>query len=533
MTFLMLAVSTGVAAIPTAAELWAQYAANPDRHPNLPNCSYAGYECGEKPLPTPKVVANVRNAGAKGDGVSDDTDAFGRAIIQAHEAGGGAVLVPAGTYRIEGMVRLKHSRVVLRGEGVGKTVLDFPNSLSAVQGKRIKDGKSMWSWSGGLVWIGPADTFAASGRLPESDEGTGQPAWELWRPGKPLASLSAPAAAGDSSVTVDAAGSLKPGDLVLMTWDNPADHSLLKHIAGHAAMDGYAWATATWITPPAQPQFQWPVQIAAVKGNRVTLRQPLRLDARKEWLVRFTAIGNMISGSGIEELTIRNHAPASHKHLTNEGHNGVYINRAFNCFVRNVEIQSTENGVNVAASKNVTVSNVRFTGPEQHHHTLACRVGSHDVLFEDFVVDGPGRVKHGINTEWMSSGNVWRRGTLPKGTFDSHRGLSFDSIRTAITLANDADGAGGAEQAGPFLGKRMVHWNIEIAQSPRKVAGEFVVQPEAHPMGALVGIRGAAVVNAPAAAMPRGDKGCITTGIGDTPAIKDLYEAQLKLRLKK
>ena len=525
-------ISTVAAAPPSSNALWSDYAAAPNTNPNIPNCSYAGYHCGEAALPKPKVVADVKDAGAVGDGQADDTEAFAKAIEQAKSAGG-AVLVPAGTYRIDGMIQLKYSGVVLRGEGRGKTILDFRNSLSTVQGAQIADGKSIWSWSGGLVWVGPEDTYDASNKLADADSGAGQPKWEFWRPGDELAAVAGPATAGDVKLKVSSSNSLKPGMLVLMTWDNPGDYSLLKHIAGHRTMDAYAWNTATWITPPALPTFQWPVEIAKVDGNQVTLKQPLRLDIRPEWNVRFLAIGSHIAEAGVEDLTIQCHAPMTHKHLTNDGHNGVYLNRAYNCFVRNVEIRSAENGVNVAASKNVTVSNVIFTGPEQHHHTLACRVSSHDILFEHFDVDGPTRVKHGINTEWLSSGNVWRDGKMKKGTFDSHRALSFDSIRTNIILTNDADGPGGAGEAGPFLGKRIVHWNIELDHSTRKIPGEFVFQAEALPMGALVGVRGSAPANGPAPAMPKGDKGCITVDAGKTPEIKDLYEAELKLRLSK
>src|SRR6185437_11707244 len=42
----------------------------------LPDFSFAGYHSGEAPLPNPPVKANVRDVGAKGDGVTDDTDAF-------------------------------------------------------------------------------------------------------------------------------------------------------------------------------------------------------------------------------------------------------------------------------------------------------------------------------------------------------------------------------------------------------------------------------------------------------------------------
>ncbi|MGI6296370.1 MAG: glycosyl hydrolase family 28-related protein [Armatimonadota bacterium] len=44
---------------------------------------------------------SVKDFGAKGDGVTDDTDAFQKALAEAGEAGGGIVRVPAGNYMIK------------------------------------------------------------------------------------------------------------------------------------------------------------------------------------------------------------------------------------------------------------------------------------------------------------------------------------------------------------------------------------------------------------------------------------------------
>src|SRR5580704_1219322 len=42
----------------------------------LPDFSHAGYHCGEEPLPHPGADVSVAAFGAKGDGVTDDTQAF-------------------------------------------------------------------------------------------------------------------------------------------------------------------------------------------------------------------------------------------------------------------------------------------------------------------------------------------------------------------------------------------------------------------------------------------------------------------------
>jgi hypothetical protein len=78
-----------------------------------------------RPTAWPAQVVNVRELGARGDNVTDDSDAFRRALEAAERRGGGVVLFPAGTYRLAGVFRLPR-RVVLRGEGKDLTWLKWP-----------------------------------------------------------------------------------------------------------------------------------------------------------------------------------------------------------------------------------------------------------------------------------------------------------------------------------------------------------------------------------------------------------------------
>ena len=57
---------------------------------------------------------NVRSFGAMGDGKTDDTAAFQKALDAAHAAGGGSVWVPAGSYLLEGSLLVPHG-VCLQG----------------------------------------------------------------------------------------------------------------------------------------------------------------------------------------------------------------------------------------------------------------------------------------------------------------------------------------------------------------------------------------------------------------------------------
>lgn len=89
-----------------------------------------GGEYGWRPAGTLTVVAepvegpmfNVRDYGAKGDGVSDDLKAIESAIAAASKAGGGRVVFPPGTYPVKSTLRVPE-RVALIGAGREQSVL--------------------------------------------------------------------------------------------------------------------------------------------------------------------------------------------------------------------------------------------------------------------------------------------------------------------------------------------------------------------------------------------------------------------------
>ena len=78
--------------------------------------------------PSAKNNFNVRDFGAVGDGKNLDSPAIDRAINAAAEAGGGTVLLPAGTY-LSGSIHLKSNLRLLIDAGA--TILGAPQSLNA------------------------------------------------------------------------------------------------------------------------------------------------------------------------------------------------------------------------------------------------------------------------------------------------------------------------------------------------------------------------------------------------------------------
>lgn len=498
---------------PVASSLWRQYQEDPDRHPNLPNCSYAGYRYGEAEIPDVKVAVNALKFGAKGDGKTDDTASLRRAIDTAGQLGGGAVLLPAGTYICSGPLFVHDDGVVLRGEGPERTTLLFTRDLqrSYFPNKPYDDDRSGWSWAGGLVWFTPRVQNTFPPVEPHNNR-------ESWRAGSTLTGVSEESERGDVKLVVDNTQHVRAGEFVLLTMD--MSRELLVHLAGDVeGAREYNWGRRAR-SLMARRSFSWPVEVRNVRGNVVTLRQPLRFDVRTSWNPRLVAIGPTIREAGIEGMTIRMKPDQPAKHLEEKGWNGPYFNLAINCWARDLVIENADTGIGTSNSKCMTITRVKTTGREAHH-AIACR-GSCDVLHYDFAVAN--EVRHGINWEQLNSGNVYACGYMKHGTFDSHRVQPFESMKTDITIHNDGE-RGGSDDAGPVQGARCVHWNIRASGK-----SEMVNDPRLFPSGAMVGVQGVAKSDGDEAGF-KGDVNCVIEAENSVPEPKNLYLAQLRLRL--
>ncbi|MFJ6572309.1 glycosyl hydrolase family 28-related protein [Streptomyces sp. NPDC091292] len=448
--------------------LWREYTRAPFTHPQIPYVGRAGAYVGARRLPRRPVVANVLQYGAKADGSADAAPAINRAIAAVGRTGGGTVLVPPGTYRIDDLIHIGHANTVLRGAGSGRTKLYATKNLTeliGVYGSRYGGDKSSWSWAGGLVWLCPEDRFR---KLTDAIRAKAWP-FEGWTGNKrdewSTLTTVEPALRGSWSVRVADASKLRRGDLVLLRLADDAAHGLLQHMAGDGpGPEAYSWDDKTKLT--SYVPYEWPVRIASVRGRKVTFERPLPLDIRPEWDPRITTHTGALTGSGVEGLTLEAVETPQSPHLLDKGFNGVTFQCAYDCWADDVSVRHVDNGFGLVAASACTLRRTRVGG-RGSHHPYFCREGAHDNLVEDFTIEErtvpapSGTQLHGINVEGLSSYNVWSRGDMRMGTFDSHRGMPFANVRTDITVNNNGR-HGGDAIAGPLFGARFTHWNIRV-----------------------------------------------------------------------
>lgn len=406
-----------------------------------PDFSHAGYRGGDATIPTVPVVANVRDFGAIGDGEADDTAAFAKALATAPA---GAVLVPAGRYRITGLIELSRSGTVLRGEGADRSVLWFPRTLTDVKPNwgETTSGRptSNYSWSSGFIVIGPTTKT----------------------PGPRRIDVIEAAERGGRSIRLANPPGLAVDDEVVVAVEDDAERTLTHHL--YAGDPG----PITKLSPLRARQI---ARIAAIDGDRVTLDRPLRQDLRPAWKPRLSAYAPPVRECGIEDLGLAFPATPYEGHFTELGFNGVELRTgSADCWVRGVTVANGESGIYVQGDRS-TVSGFTLIGdkpsaPETYagaacigHHGIS--VGGSDNLITGF--DFRVAYIHDISVEGGTcAGNVFAGGRGVDLCFDHHKKAPHANLFTDIDcgLGGRIWMNGGGADLGRPCGAWTVFWNL-------------------------------------------------------------------------
>ncbi len=289
---------------PQYSQLWGRQGELWTPQSRLPDFSHAGYHEGNDPLPRVPVVCDVRSFGAKGDGVTDDTQAFRDAIAACDR---GAIHIPAGRYRITDFLTIGKSGVVLRGDGPGKTILFMPVGIRELIEKRgLK--KITHTTSSGLIHI--------KGNIEGCE--------------RRIAHMIEPARRGDNHMLIGELGEveeLRIGDQVNVKYWAKGDgwHYLY---AGDPGADYAIWARQV-------------LTITGVEGDRLTFNRPLRFDNQS----RITTFEPTVTEVGIEDLAIEFPDLPYRQHFQGYGFNAIHFDSVAHCWVRNVRIRNADNGI--------------------------------------------------------------------------------------------------------------------------------------------------------------------------------------------
>lgn len=410
----------------------------------LPDFSFAGYHMGDDPIPEVPVVANVKDFGAKGDGTTDDSQAFLNAIAATSN---GALFIPAGRYVITQILNINKSNIVLRGDGPGRTVLFFPKSLYDIAGPGNYGGSwSGWSWEGGVLWIqgGPSS--------PRLQRGT----WILPKPGEisvedtgpRLASVTTSAQRGDTQLILSSTSKISAGQTIRLVLYDDSNGTLMAHI-GHNG-GGF------------DPKHLYHVsRVRAVQGSQIILEKPLPTDVQLSWKPEIYAYIPSIEEVGLENFTIEFPSVGYAGHFEERGYNGIQFWRVANSWVRNITIRNADNGIFVDwNTRFTTIQRLHLTG-RGGHHGVQVGMFSESNLITEFRFDNT--FIHDITVQFLAHGNVFSNGSGVNVNFDHHRAAPFENLFSDIDIGGGSRpyaSSGDPSWGGNNSAARETFWNI-------------------------------------------------------------------------
>ena len=440
-----------------------------------------------------------------------------------------------GIYRFDSPIFISTSNLSIIGAsstGAQATVLRFSKSLyQSIPFLKSEYGDSLaqqWSWRGGMLWIQRNTPGRIAQRAPDAKAS--------------VSSLSSHAFELPSPA--DAVG-VSVGDVVSLTHRLALEDAV--GIAGHAAVVGHAsFASWPFVQEPGAVMLRQRYRVRDVvydanrQATRVSVDRPIRsvLTRMRESStssVYLERADEVIDSVSVRHLAIEfdNDTAPMRQHLQEDGYNALFVRNGYDVSIEHVVMRNVDSAVILESTSGSTVGNLTIEGRRKAHHGISLREQSHENLIDRFSISA--NVLHGISVQDLSSGNVFSRGVMSAGTFDSHRGMPFDNVRTEIVITPWGS-AGGA--SGPLVGRRMVNWNVEIRwpkdawggdpKAKRRLAREAIITgSQWYVMGALVGIRGAEPQpDSLPWELPPGDKGTIVADWGKVPDPPNLYEAQ-------
>lgn len=476
------------------SDLWGANGEKWTPESRLPEFSHAGYHCGERAIPTVPKGVSIKEFGAKGDGVADDTQAFLDAIAKAP----GAIEIPAGRYKITKILEIKRSGVVLRGAGQDKTFLCFPTTLNEIKpdwgATTTGDRTSNYSWSGGFVWV-------------KGDRG--------WRR---LSLISAPAKRGAMAVQVESAAEIKPGQRV----------EVFQYARGEKATSLYEalYSGDTGDTRKLRGAGTGLVcRVTKVEGNMVHFDRPLRAEVRPEWGAQIHRFEPTVSEVGIENLCFEFPNTPYKGHFTELGYNAIAMSDVADCWARDIRIVNCDSGLFphsvFCTFQGVTFESARQQEKTRHatgHHGVY--LGGDDNLFTGFNFKT--RFMHDI-TVARCAGNVCSCGQGEDMCFDHHKYAPIENLFCNIDAGEGSRlwQCGGGAALGKNCGAGGTFWNIRARR------------PLAYPPASfgpwsmnLVGL----FTNQPSVKEPRGKWFEAIKPEALEP--QDIHAAQLEKRLK-
>lgn len=503
----------------------------------LHDFSYAGYEKGEKDVPTEMsgLYVNVVDYGADATGANDSTSAIQSAINAVQDAGGGTVYLPAGTYKVKpasnsnsSALTIKGSNILFKGAGVGKTFIRcYAESMRYCKVINVTNGGSWDSAEDG-------NTYYLSQDIPTTPTTT---------------------------IHLSSVGSLKAGDWVIIRSDRTQSW-----IDEHS-MGGFWYSTVNPTTMGTT--FYRKITSVNAANNTIEIDIPTRYWMKTRDNARVYKVTPKQSNVGLMDFSIGNKANSitsgwGENDYSTSGNGAYAVDNAFlisfslnvNCFAKNIatyqagnasQIHMSSNGLNLSKTRNITIENCDFSYPQYegaNGNGYGINICGQETLIKDCSSTS---ARHSFSFKYSyANGNVIYHytSTDPKYGSDFHMYLSMSNLIDNEELNGDyvesniRPYGGTAGNRHGYTSTQTVFWNTK--GNYYKSGMNYVIDSRQYGYGYIIGTQGAATAVKTTPTTMSSTYGTVDTapedykegiGSGSTLSPQSLYYDQLERRL--
>lgn len=490
--------TTSVTFAQKEAKIFSEYKKNKSV---LPDFSYAGYQNGEKEIPTITnyKIFDVTTFGAIANDDISDKMAIQKAITAANNNGSGIVFFPKGRFLVNEdadeptKIISKGSRIIFRGSGsgTGGTELFMKNTLPPA------DPTKMWT-------VPPLFTFTSGG----SD--------------KKIGDVTQSAQIGTFKLKISSSEGLKSGDwIILKILDN--NKELIESELGENKVN------PTW-TYLVNKGINVKVfyQVKEINEQTITLSAPISytIDSKYKWEIYKFANSEEI---GIEDIAFVGNWKEKFVHhrswQDDSGFTMLNFSRATNSWMTNCRFTDCSVAAIVLQSANISVLNCNVTGNGGHEAITSN--ASTNVLIAKCIDEAS--QWHSFGSSHGSMNTVILKCSYPATTcFESHASQPRNTLLDQVEGGLMKNRAGGALENMPNHMQGLVMWNYTQLNEP---TNNFEFWPTTDiwwkiPKPIIVGYKS---IGTTFNLEQLGHYESLDKKV--EPA--SLYEAQLKLRLKK
>lgn len=506
----------------------------------LHDFSYAGYEMGEKDLPTTMsgMYVDVTTAPYNADntGTNDATTAIQNAINAVQNAGGGTVYLPAGTYKVKpatansAALKITGSNVLFKGAGIGKTFIRcFAESMRFSQVITVTSSSGGWNTATGTN-----------------------------------VKLSKDITTPTTTIPVSSASGFKTGDWVVVRSDRT------QGFIDEHQMNGFWSATLNPTT--MGPTFYRQVKSVNTSNNTVEIDIPTRYALKTRDNARIYKVNAPNQrNTGLMDFSIGNKMSPKTTGWGEEDYktsgNGAYdADNAFlikfsnniNCFAKNIatyqagnssQYHMLSNGLDISSTRNLTVENCDFSYPQYeggNGNGYGINICGQETLIKNCSSTS---ARHSFAFKYSyANGNVIYHytSTDPKYGSDFHMYLSMSNLIDNEELNGDfvesnvRPYGGTAGNRHGVTSSQTVFWNTK--GNRYKSGTNYIIDSRQHGYGYIIGTQGAATNVKTTPTKMSSTYGSPDTapedykegiGTGQTLSPQSLYYDQLEKRLGK